>query len=51
MFNDYNYGTISVMCCEYTRIVFLNYCIIPRHTLMIFLATRIFYKSVGGLTR
>lgn len=54
MFNNCNYGTVSVMntlCCEYNSIIFLNYCIIPGHTLMIFLAPHLFYKSAGGLTR
>lgn len=54
MFNNYNYGAVSVMntlCCEYNSIAFLNYSIIRGHTLMIFLATCPFYKSAGGLTR
>lgn len=54
MFNNYNYGTISVMntlCCEYNSIVFLDHCIISGHTLMILLATHLFYKSAGDLTR
>lgn len=54
MFNNYNYGAVSVMntlCCEYNSIAFLNYSIIRGHTLMIFLATHPFCKSVGGLTR
>lgn len=54
MFNNYNYGTISVMntlCCEYNSIVFLDHYIISGHTLMILLATHLFYKSAGDLTR
>lgn len=54
MFNNYNYGTLSVMnalCCEYNSIVFLNYRIIPGRTLMIFPAIHLFYKSAGSLTR
>lgn len=54
MFNNYNYGTIWVMntlCCEYNSIVFLDHCIISGHTLMILLATHLFYKSAGDLTR
>lgn len=53
-FNNYNYGTVSVMntlCCEYNSIVFLDHCIISGHTLMILLATHLFYKSAGNLTR
>lgn len=42
---------MNTLCCEYNSIAFLNYGIIRGHTLMIFLATRPFYKTAGGLTR